>query len=152
KDAIAKDPTLRRCKGECGRDGHGAWDGTTDPDKIRKWWTSYPSANIGANLGDDRIAFDLDYQHGATKLNAFPPTREHLSGRGNGNEHLIYRATGSALAQNLGPKNAALGEGMDIKVGRGAYIVMPGSRHPDTGKLYTIRDVAVPEHELTDDE
>jgi len=151
---VKKNPELRRCRGECGRDGHGAWDGTTDPDKIRKWWGNHPTANIGANLGDDRIAFDVDLNHGGTFLQSFPTTRRHLSGRGNGNAHLIYNISGSALAQAIRGGNGTsggLGDGMDIKVGRGMYIIMPGSRHEETGKLYTL-EPDHDEHMLTDDE
>jgi hypothetical protein len=77
------------CKGECGRDGHGAYDGTTDRDRIRRWWSKYPRANVGANLGDDRLVFDLDLEHGAVDL-PFPATRSHPTGRGGGNRHLIW--------------------------------------------------------------
>lgn len=147
------DPIIRKCRGECGKDGHGAWDGTTDLEKIRNWWTSHPNAGIGANLGDDRIAFDVDINHGGQFLNAFPTTRKHLSGRNNGNAHLIYRYEPGTLAAQIKPGNAALGPGMDIKVGRGSYIVMPGTRHEETGHLYTVADDnAGVEHHLTDEE
>lgn len=157
KESIEKNPELRRCRGECGRTGHGAWDGTTDPEKIRKWWGSHPSAGIGANLGDDWIAFDVDLQHGGEYLASFPETRKHLSGRDNGNGHLIYDISGSALAASIKSGNGKTGpfkrEGLDAKVGRGSYIVMPGTRHEETGKLYTI-DPSCPlqPHVLTDEE
>lgn len=141
------------CRGECGEDGHGAWDGTTDSDRIIKWWTRVPNAGIGANLGDDRIAFDIDLQNGGTRLAAFPATRTHMSGRGNGNCHLIYRYAPNSKTSQIAPKTAALGRGLDIKIGRGAYIVMPPTRHEATDKPYTI-DIANHgiEHILTDDE
>lgn len=157
KEAIAKNPELKRCRGECGKVGHGAWDGTTDPDTIRKWWGSHPGAGIGANLGDDWIAFDIDLNHNGYYLQSFPSTRKHLSGRGNGNGHLIYDTSGSPIAQALRAGNGALGpfkrEGFDVKVGRGSYIVMPGTRHEETGKLYTV-DPDSPDtpHVLTDAE
>lgn len=141
------------CRGECGEDGHGAWDGTTDPKRIIKWWSKVPNAGIAANLGEDRVAFDVDLQNGGERLKAFPATRTHLSGRGNGNCHLIYRIEPGSAASKLIPKTAALGRGMDIKVGQGAYIVMPPTRHEATDKPYTV-DVANNgvEHVLTDDE
>ena len=35
----AHDKSDRRCNGECGREGHGAHDGTVDPATIKRWWT-----------------------------------------------------------------------------------------------------------------
>ncbi|MGN7799288.1 bifunctional DNA primase/polymerase [Leifsonia sp. 22587] len=142
-----------RCRGECGQIGHGAWDGTTDADTIRKWWGQHPNAGIGANLGDDRIAFDVDLNHGGRYLESFPHTRKHLSGRGNGNGHLIYKYDPATAAAAIQSGNGALGDGMDIKTGRGSYIIMPGTRHEDTGKLYTVApDNAGIEHVLLDSE
>jgi hypothetical protein len=131
--------------------GRGCLDGTTNPDQIIEWWTQVPNAGIGANLGDDRVAFDIDIQNGGRHLDSFPTTRTHVSGRGNGNKHLIYRFEPGSQVSQLKPKTAALGRGMDIKIGRGGYIVMPPTRHESTGQPYTISRVnnAV-EHTLTD--
>ena len=141
------------CRGECGQDGHGAWDGTTDPKRIIGWWSRVPNAGIGANLGEDRVAFDIDFQNGGKRLAAFPATRTHLSGRGNGNCHLIYKFTENSAASKLIPKTAGLGRGLDLKVGMGAYIVMPPTRHESTDKPYSV-DIAnnAIEHVLTDEE
>lgn len=131
--------------------GRGCHDGTTDAWQIIKWWTNVPNAGIGANLGDDRLAFDIDLQNGGRELDAFPTTRTHLSGRGNGNKHLIYRFDPNSRVAQLKPKTAALGRGIDVKVGRGAYIVMPPTRHEATGQPYTIADTNDQvEHRLTD--
>lgn len=132
------------------KSSQGCKEGTTDEDQIRRWWNQNPTAGIGANLGDDRICFDIDLQHGGEFLNAFPETRKHLSGRGNGNAHLIYRYEPGSLASMVKPKNAALGRGIDIKVGRGAYIVMPPTLHEETGKPYTA--ASYDEHLLSDEE
>jgi hypothetical protein len=140
------------CKGECGRDGHGAYDGTTSVNTIRRWWTTNPNAGIGANLGEYRIAFDIDLNHNGRFLHSFPDTRRHLSGRGNGNAHLIYRYEAGSLASMIKSTVGAMGfiEGVDVRSKAGSYIVMPPSRHADTGKPYT-RD-EVKEHILTDAE
>src|ERR1700722_901087 len=47
----AAHPPQHPCRGECGREGHGFHDATTDPDVIRAWWARYPRANIGIATG-----------------------------------------------------------------------------------------------------
>lgn len=135
-----RDPKDGVCHGECGKIGHGAWDGTTDPDKIRLWWGRSPSAGIGGNLGDDRIAFDVDLQHGGRVLTSFPNTHTHYTGRGNGNRHLIYTFEPGSATSMVGQKNKGLGDGMDIKSGFGGYVVLPPTKHEETGKPYTVGD------------
>lgn len=128
-----------KCRGECGRDGHGAYDGTRNPEKIRRWWTQNPNAGIGANLGEDRIAFDVDVNHGGTFLRSFPETRHHYSGRGNGNAHVIYQFEPGSLASTIRNSvgNKGFITGIDIRITKGAYIVLPPTTHEETGKPYT---------------
>jgi hypothetical protein len=149
-------PKGTRCRGECGQIGHGAWDGTTDPERICVMWSN-PAAGVGINLGDDLVAFDIDFNHGGTVLAAFPPTRTHYSGRGNGNRHLIFRYEPGSLASQLHSGNGARGplksEGMDLKIGRGSYLVAPPSTHEETGLQYTVGDENGGKiHTITDDE
>lgn len=138
------------CKGQCGKLGHGVSDASRDPEKIRRMFAGRPDANIGGAT-TDRVVFDFDIQHGADRLDVFPPTRAHLSGRGNGNTHLIYR-TGGNLAQQIRPGTSVLGKGIDVRARSGSYIVLPPSTHPETGQPYTVADEAVPEYGLTDDD
>ncbi|UNK71733.1 AAA family ATPase [Microbacterium sp. H1-D42] len=139
-----------KCDGRCGKLGHGVLDASTDPEAIRRLFARYPDANIGgATLG--RVVFDFDVQHGGKQSDVFPTTREHLSGRGNGNSHLIYRVGGD-LARLIRPGAHVLGHGIDIRATHGSYVVLPPSLHPDTLKPYTVADESVPEHTLTDDE
>lgn len=136
------------CKGECGQIGHGANDATRDPEKIRKWWGANPQAGIGGAT-TDRCVFDLDVQHGATRKPVLPPTREHLSGRGNGNVHVIYRLGGEA-ARAIQSGTNVLGDGIDIRAGSGSYVVLPPSIHPEGEQgPYTVANDA-DEHFLTD--
>ncbi len=44
-------PAASACKGECGRDGHGFHDATTDPGRIRAWWRRWPRANVAIATG-----------------------------------------------------------------------------------------------------
>ena len=139
----------RGCRGECGRDGHGAWDGTQDEDTIRRWWATIPGAGIGGEtIG--RVVVDLDVQHGADPdALPLPPTRTHMSGRGNGNRHLVYLAPGG-LAAGLRSGANVLGPGVDIRAGGGSYVVLPPTPHTETGQPYQVLDEDVPEAVLED--
>ncbi|TFB15438.1 hypothetical protein E3V93_01785 [Microbacterium sp. 3H14] len=139
-----------KCDGQCGKLGHGASDASRDPEKVRRMFAGRPDANIGGAT-TDRVVFDFDIQHGADRLDVFPPTREHLSGRGNGNVHVIYRADGD-LARQIKPGTRVLGDGIDIRAKAGSYVVLPPSTHPETGQPYTVVDEEVPERHLADDE
>lgn len=149
KGAKGEDGKPIKCDGRCGLVGHGVLDATRDPDKIRKWWTQNPSAGIGGAT-TERIVLDLDIQHGAERRKSLPTTREHLSGRGNGNTHMVYRV-GGAVSAATAPGTNVLGAGIDIRATGGAYIVLPPSLHPETRGAYTIAN-SEPEHSLTDDE
>ncbi|MFJ4225508.1 AAA family ATPase [Microbacterium sp. NPDC089695] len=138
------------CTGQCGKLGHGAHDASRDPEKIRRMFAGRPNANIGgATLG--RVVFDFDIHHGGERRDVFPVTREHLSGRGNGNVHVVY-LVGGGIAQRIRSGTHVFGAGVDIRAGAGSYIVLPPSTHPETGKSYTVADDTVPEHALTDDD
>jgi hypothetical protein len=132
--------------------GSGAHDGTTDADTIRAWWKRWPSAGIGANLGDDRLAVDIDINHGGSRLASLPDTRTHISGRGNGNVHLIYRVEPGSAASAIRSGTHVLGPGIDIRSGFGSYIVMPPTPHEETGVAYSLDPVLRTEHTLTDEE
>lgn len=149
KNQTGDDGKPIRCDGRCGLVGHGVLDATRDPDKIRKWWTQNPTAGIGGST-EGRAVFDFDIQHGAELKAIWPKTREHLSGRGNGNKHLIYRL-GGPVALALGPGANVLGKGIDVRATGGAYVVLPPSNHPDTKKSYTVAN-REPEYSLTDDD
>lgn len=138
-----------KCDGQCGLTGHGVLDATRDPETIRKWWSANPNAGIGGSTLD-RVVLDFDIQHGAERRGILPPTREHLSGRGNGNVHVIYRAGGDS-ARALGPGTNILGKGIDIRAGAGAYVVLPPSLHPESLKPYTVAN-GEEEHFLSDDD
>ncbi|WP_243227562.1 bifunctional DNA primase/polymerase [Microbacterium sp. CIAB417] len=138
-----------KCDGRCGKLGHGVHDADRDPAKLARLFAGHANANIGG-AATDRVIFDFDIQHGAERLDVFPATRAHLSGRGNGNVHLVYRPGGD-LARQIKPGANVLGPGIDIRAGEGSYVVLPPSIHPEGG-AYTVANPEVPEHVLTDDD
>jgi Bifunctional DNA primase/polymerase, N-terminal len=147
-------PKGSRCKGECGRDGHGVHDATTDITTICRWWgVAYRGANIGGRVPTGLFVIDLDPRkpgHAAAmaKLtNDHGPLRQTLttiSGRGDGGRHLFYRRPPGRLSiSRLGPEFVAAADpGIDIK-DRGGLIVLPPSIHHVTGKSYTSVDAAI---------
>ena len=122
-----KRPLISRAAG-----GHGCLDATTDPERVRWWWTRCPDANIGLALcvcGFDTFACDIDPRNGGSldklvrKFGPLPQTVQALTG--GGGHHVLL----------IGPvRGTVLPPGIDIK-GAGGYIVLPPSIHP-SGQLY----------------
>ena len=133
------DPLRGKCKGECGRIGHGFLDGlNASRETIAEWWQAHPSANIGATPPAGWVVVDIDgpLDAGVT----FPDTRTHDTGKG---RHLIYiNNVERPVGQTSG--NARLWTNVDTRVSGKGYIVLPPSIHPDTGKPYTITDTRDP--------
>lgn len=129
----AGDPLNGVCRGECGKEGHGCHDATTDEDKIRKWWKKWPAANIGIATGEGSGVDVLDLDCAAaiadnglavlTNLEAvygqvFAPTVV----TGGGGQHLYFR-------HEPGVQNRAkMLPGIDVR-GDGGYVVAPPSAH-----------------------
>lgn len=55
-------PERGKCRGECGLDGHGCYDGTTDLERLSRWWHAYPGALIGFSTGHQFDVLDLDHK------------------------------------------------------------------------------------------
>lgn len=131
----SKDRT--RCRGTCGRWGHGLLDFTADPDTIEAMARRYPTANIGLRLPADWFVIDVDPRNGGDQALAqlehdhgpLPVTMLVISGRGDGGRHLYWRHPGGDLSAHR------LGKGLDLKT-RTGYVVLPPSLHPDTGQPY----------------
>jgi hypothetical protein len=128
----------RECKGTCGQDGHGVYDATTDPDKIRAWWTANPEYGIGIRTGQASglVVVDLDGPDGETswtKLEQshgpFPPTKEIKTG---GGRHLYFQAPGPGVevltrrSEYLLPwgPDEPNAEGVDVR-GEAGYVLAP---------------------------
>ncbi|MEU8573985.1 bifunctional DNA primase/polymerase [Streptomyces asoensis] len=131
------DPAAPPCHGACGRPGHGVYDATTDPARVRALFAAAPWATgygIACGLPPHHlIGVDLDTKSGTDSTGALrelalrhlftiPPTvvvRTPSGGR-----HLWLTGPPEVVVPNSAGRLAA---GIDIR-GAGGYLVGPGSR------------------------
>ncbi|MFJ1587467.1 bifunctional DNA primase/polymerase [Streptomyces sp. NPDC088197] len=129
------EPRTSDCRGACGRPGHGVYDASTDPARIRSLFAAAPWAT-GYGIACGRaphhlIGLDLDVKHGADGVAALtalaaahgfavPDTVTVLTP--SGGRHLWLTAPTQV------PNSAGrLAPGIDVR-GEGGYVVGPGSR------------------------
>jgi Bifunctional DNA primase/polymerase, N-terminal len=130
------DPLYQQCKGECGREGHGVHDATTDPDQVRAWWRRWSHANIGLRTGVVFDVIDVDGPRGRDSLQRF--LADHGGGVPIGGPRV---RTGSGAGWHLYvaptglPDHIGVLEGVDYRAA-GRYVVAPPSRHSHTGRPY----------------
>lgn len=133
----------RDCPGpqECAHDlCHGLKDATTDAERVARWWTDMPNANIGLATGDGFDAVDIDGQpgqqsrvaHWADIFGAVDADNlaKVLTPRPGG-MHIYVPPTGDGNAAGIVP-------GVDYR-GVGGYVLAPpsviapgGKDHPGT--------------------
>jgi hypothetical protein len=103
-------PKHVRCKGECGKDGHGVNDATTDPATVCRWWaTEYLGCNIGLCLPPALFVLDADPRKpdhvAALELLAghgpLPHTLITYSGKRDGGLHRFYRKPSGEMSGKL---------------------------------------------------
>ncbi|MFF3484814.1 bifunctional DNA primase/polymerase [Streptomyces sp. NPDC002701] len=146
------DPTAPPCHGGCGRFGHGVYDASTDPHRIRELFAAAPWATgYGIACGLDPyhlIGIDLDTKSGTDSsaalrelalrhLFTIPETVVVLTP--SGGRHLWLSGPPDIVVPNSAGR---LAPGIDIR-GAGGYLVGPGSRTehgvystaPGTGRL-----------------
>jgi hypothetical protein len=126
----AGDPARAACRGECGRDGHGRHDATTDHARIDAWWRADPGRNVGIATGaPGPDVLDIDRHGGASGFPALRKLREaSMTGQPqaiirtpSGGAHLYYAGTEH---QGNGHIEAAH---VDFR-SSGGYVVAPPSR------------------------
>ena len=124
------------CRGKTPLTTHGFHDATCDPFQIEIWWRQWPDGNIGTPMGHGRFALDIDPRAGgddslfALERQYGPLPHTLMSHTGGGGTHYIYLEPASGILNK-----ASIGQGIDVQ-GRGSYIIMPPSIHPDTRKAY----------------
>ncbi|MFD7706207.1 bifunctional DNA primase/polymerase [Streptomyces sp. NPDC059785] len=131
------DPTAPACHGECGRFGHGVYDASTDPRRIRELFAAAPWASgygIACGLHPHHlIGIDLDTKSGTDSsaalrelalrhLFTIPDTVVVLTP--SGGRHLWLSGPPDVVVPNSAGR---LAPGIDIR-GAGGYLVGPGSR------------------------
>ncbi|MCX4235395.1 bifunctional DNA primase/polymerase [Streptomyces ortus] len=131
------DPTAPPCHGECGRFGHGVYDASTDPRRIRALFAAAPWATgYGIACGLDPhhlIGIDLDTKSSTDSsaalrelalrhLFTIPETVVVLTP--SGGRHLWLSGPPDVVVPNSASR---LAPGIDIR-GAGGYLVGPGSR------------------------
>ena len=106
--------------------------------------------NIGIALQPDDLVIDIDVRHFpagddpfrrlcdavSRDLNCAPTT---ISGRRDGGRHLFFKKSPTLRIRGRLPDFP----GIDFK-SSGGLIVAPGSRHPDTGRIYIVDDITSP--------
>lgn len=129
--------------GECKSPGkhplnaHGVSEATTDEVTIRKWWRTWPDANIGIatgarsglvvldvdpDKGGDHSLYELASEHGNGHL---PDTVEVMTG--GGGRHIFFAHPGNGVSIRNIAQLAGL-PALDVR-GDGGYIVAPESLH-----------------------
>ncbi|MPY44766.1 bifunctional DNA primase/polymerase, partial [Streptomyces phyllanthi] len=131
------DPSPPPCHGECGRFGHGVYDASTDPHRIRELFAAAPWATgygIACGLQPHHlIGIDLDTKTGTDSsaalrelalrhLFTIPATVVVLTP--SGGRHLWLTGPPDVVVPNSAGR---LAPGIDIR-GAGGYLVGPGSR------------------------
>jgi hypothetical protein len=107
---------------------HGFYDATTDPEVIRKWWTTEPEANIGLPTGLAFDVLDVDGEagwstlaHAVSKFGCLSSSPVAMTG--GGGAHDLFLPTGCKNRAGFLPN-------LDWR-GAGGYIIAPPSVHPN---------------------
>jgi hypothetical protein len=110
---------------------NGHKDASTDPERIRAWWSRWPDANIAMPTGKRSgwVVVDVDPEHGGYDSLAelheaghgLPLTATIKTG-GGGVHHYLRCPEGVEIRNSAGK----LGPGLDIR-GEGGYVIVPPS-------------------------
>lgn len=109
----------------------GVLDATTDPRKIREWWSTWPRANIGLDVaGAGMMVLDLDPGHNLKELerNVGPIPKTHLKQKTpRGGEHWFFEI---AEGEIVSPSASKLAPSVDVRSFH-SYVLLAPSRTSD---------------------
>ena len=124
---------------------HGLKDASQDPDTIRKWWETWPDANVAIACGrvsGNLVVLDVDMKNGKNGKRSieiweaehgdFPATV--MANTPSGGMHYFFRVKDPSQYKNTVEAIPAV----DIR-GDGAYVVVYPSGVGGDGKMYTWR-------------
>lgn len=126
---------------------HGLKDASSDPERIRGWWSKYPDANIAVRTGlkSGLCVLDIDTRHGGeqslrelVRQNHRLPTTVEAS-TGGGGRHLYFKHSDHPIKNRVN-----ILPGIDLRGDEG-YVVAPPSRHV-SGNLYQWKAGYSPQH------
>jgi len=111
---------------------HGFKDATQSITKIRGWWSSWPSANIGVACGTSRlVVIDLDVKNGVDGIASWQklceghePIHTAEASTPSGGKHIYFEAPDMA---EIGCSVGELAPGIDVRAD-GGYIILPPSK------------------------
>jgi hypothetical protein len=120
------------------RTKNGLNDATTDEPTIRRWWKTWPDANIAVRTGaisgvvildrDDEKGGDDSLRELERTHGPLLETVQDITGRG---MHYVFTHPGTPVKNGV----ETLGAGLDIR-GDGGYVIVPPSLH-ENGQRYT---------------
>jgi hypothetical protein len=108
-------------KAKSPRTPRGFKDATTDPLRIRQWWTRHPYSLIGTPTGDQFVVIDVDLQHVEAQKwlednrARLPLTRAHYTR--SGGRHILFQPHDGVTCTA-----GKLARGVDTR-GKGGYII-----------------------------
>lgn len=131
------------------RTRNGLSDASVDADRIERWWTMWPDANIGISCGPSGlVVVDVDPRHGGdeswrdiTQSLGQDLDETRIGATGGGGQHYVYRCPINETVQSWASTErftGPLGPGVDLRAS-GGYIVAPPSIHA-SGALYFWED------------
>lgn len=150
---------------------------TTDATTIYTWWRRWPDALIGHRVAPGQVLLDVDPRHGGNETwraikaevgDAWPATRAHASGRGDGGGHSWWtkpdaklsirgltewareRGLGHAVVLEDGTATNRWACGIDLLHHDHRYTILPPSPHPETGAPYRWAEGRGPHHPVVD--
>ena len=135
------------CRPDCGSPGKhprvkgGLQAATRDEDVIRRWWGSWPNANVAIRAGapSGLVVVDVDPDHGGdASLESLLADRGPLPDcrtirTGSGGRHFYFAHPGQPIPNDAGRR---LGAGLDVR-GDGGYVIAPPSLHAG-GRRYGV--------------